>query len=382
MTIAVNEIDGDVLPADAAKTHYKNERIQLPTDLPLAPPSTGTVVTGAPEPWFTNDRSKLGLKSGFHISGKCPSCHHTTMAVCATEYLADDITPAAEAHADTRLQSARQIGVRNFVSSPAPSSTSKTQVTVLRCACTQNHRAPTSGAFGCGSEWLLRVNYDASKDTNPATLHVVPATDSYKYWPAADAAAAQVPHSLTAAEAIAKNWAGVLAAIIALLGVGTLIGSASTVEAYSMIWKVAFGIVDLIALLAAVAVLYQSNLATFGSPRIKDALRPSDLANADLDPLTQASASVRKLQLSVRFTALSVVMTIAAVAILLFKGPASTTPTYKVTYRMASGVVVTTSCGSVAYPSAGAGGDLTFTPANGGSSLSIPTGKKVAVVSC
>ncbi len=398
--------DGRVGPADAPKLWYAIERILLPPDWR----------TVGPAPWFRADRRLLQGQPGFHIIGICPRCRHQTTSVCATEYLADDVDitagsgrqaaaevavrpaaaevavrPAAakvaagepiaarsetaagaddstgqrehERRGRRRLQAENQPSLRwrKPGGIPAPGG-AKTQVTVLRCACVENHVPATPGAFGCGAEWLLQVEYDDSSRPGQTYISIVDPEKAYRYWPAADAAAAEVPAALTTARGAAKSWAGALTAILGLIGIGTLLGSRATLQSFSPLAEVLFGILALIAVLADGVMLYQSDLATFGWPRIRAALKPSDQWNADLDPLTQASASVRKLHRSVWAAVISAVAALGAVGILLFTPPAPVPSSKATVTYVVNGVKTVTPCGTVTFPGASDVPFLTFTP--------------------
>lgn len=389
--------DGRVGPTDAPKLWYANERVLLPPDWR----------TVGPAPWFRTDRRLLQGQPGFHIIGICPRCRHKTTSVCATEYLADDVDitagsgrqaaaevaarPAAanaaagepiaarsetaagtddstgqrehERRGRRRLQAENQPSLRwrKAGGSPPPGG-AKTQVTVLRCACAENHVPATPGAFGCGAEWLLQVEYDDSSQPGQTYISVVDPEKAYRYWPAADAAAAEVPAALTTAQSAAKNWAGALTAILGLVGIGTLLGSRATIQSFSPMVEVLFGILALIAVLADGVMLYQGDLATFGWPQIRAALKPSDQWNADLDPLTQASASVRKLRRSVWAAVISAMAALGAVGILLFTPPAPVPLSRATVTYVVNGVKTVTPCGTVTFPGASRVSFLTFTP--------------------
>ncbi len=389
--------DGRVGPTDAPKLWYASERILLPPDWR----------TVGPAPWFRTDRRLLQGQPGFHIIGICPRCRHKTTSVCATEYLADDVDitagsgrpaaaevaarPAAakaaagepiaarsetaagaddstgpgehERRGRRRLQAENQPSLRwrKPGGSPAPGG-AKTQVTVLRCACVENHVPVTPGAFGCGAEWLLQVEYDDSSQPGQTYISIVDPEKAYRYWPAADAAAAEVPAALTTAQSAAKNWAGALTAILGLIGIGTLLGSRATIQSFSPLAEVLFGILAFIAVLADGVMLYQSDLATFGWPKIRAALKPSDQWNADLDPLTQATASVRKLHRSVWAAAISAMAALGAVGILLFTLPAPVPSSRATVTYVVNGVKTVTPCGTVTFPAASEVPFLTFVP--------------------
>lgn len=331
---APSSVPTDGLPTriGSPKKVFQSERILVPT--------------GWPEARLDNDRDRLSNRPGFHIFGECPSCHDQTTGLCATEYLSQDVRTTL----DSDTEKHRYVVQPRFQTDTPDNSTEvQSQITVLRCACIKNHAAPV-GSFGCGSEWLVRVRYDStSKDK--AFLSAVSPEDAFRCWPAADAAAAQVPASLTNAQAIAKNWGGALTAILTLLGITGLLANRTTVQTLGTFWQVLFGLFAFIAVVADGAMLYQSDLATFGSVKINKVLRPSDLQNADLDPLAQASTSVGKLQRSVWATVVAAVAALIAVGILLFasSGAAPPGPAFsKITFTVAQ-IKTTTACGTVTF---------------------------------
>jgi hypothetical protein len=391
-------------PPNAPKQWYVSERIIV------------TEVGG-----FQNDHDRWYAAPGFHIFGSCPSCHHATSSVCATEYLAQDVdqghggspgskalvapdkaaapedkaaaaedkaaaaedkTATAEDKAATAVDKAAapqykasapqdkadwvgEVGEvrrlqgdgqtpsltdhsrrlwRGFTTThpphgearPAeaePEPIPKTMLTVMRCACTYNHAAqpgapsPPPDTFGCGSQWVVRVLYDDA----PQLAEILPAgeLEATYCWPAADAAAAQVPSALTNARASAKNWSAGLTAILTLGGIGALLTSESTVRSLNTFWQVMFGIFAFVAVIANGVMLYQTTIASYGSSRSADALRPSDLRDADLDALIQARATVKQLHTAILATAVAVLAALFAAGILLYgtTTPAPTTPT-------------------------------------------------------
>ncbi len=331
---------------------------------------------------FHNDHDRFYKAPGFHVFGPCPSCGHDTSSVCATEYLAQDVDPEHVGRPTAQAVAGRAAGawegevreVRRLQYEPtsqgatpsptdqlarywtkfttthpiaeaptaedrgapeeeAPEPTPKTMLTVMRCACTFNHvtqqgaPAPPAGAFGCGSQWMVRVLYDDTAE--PAVILPAGELEAAYCWPAADAAAAQVPKALTNAQASAKNWGAGLTAILTLGGIGALLTNESTVRSLNTFWQVMFGIAAFVAIIANGVMLYQSTIASCGSSRSADALQPSDLRDADLDPLIQARATVRKLRTAMLATAVAVAAGLFAAGILLYgtTTPAPTTPT-------------------------------------------------------
>jgi hypothetical protein len=336
---------------------------------------------------FANDRDTHAKRPGFHIFGKCPNCHGDTTGVCATEYLAEGVPMQGTDRAVASFQADFQTPLRRVSRRRAAGQPSKrrTQITVLRCACTRNHASSPAGTFGCGSEWLLRVEYSLN-NAKETTLTPVSAEEASHYWPAADAAAAEVPDSLATAQAAAKNWGAGLTAVLTLLGVGALFANRTSVQSLGTAAQVVFAALAFVAVVANAVMLYQSTFATYGSPSVKDALKPSDLWNADLDPLMQAAASMRRLQTSVWATGVAVVAALGAAGILLL---ASSTPTpvppatAKITFTL-NGIPTTTPCDTMTLTPLTTPPTSTLTVANttDGTSETIALSAITAVAAC
>jgi len=186
------------------KVDYRVERVQ---------------VDGFSEGLFSDDRLDQGIDPvGFHINGECPSCKHETTALCAAKYIAPDSKELEEA---VKLKTAYDESHQEDLVS---------LVTVLRCACIKSHTNAPANTFGCGTEWLLRVSYlPQVTDSHPKYLPV-PENESFKYWSPADNIAAAVAGSLSAAQAIAKNWQAFLTGFLAILGVASVVGGRNTLQ--------------------------------------------------------------------------------------------------------------------------------------------------------
>jgi hypothetical protein len=391
---------------DSSKPKPNDGRLPHDPDPKLWYASERIVVRAVDLAGFDHDRALLPLGTpGFHVFGSCPSCHHETTGLCATEYLSLELPVSRGARVPVRVrvdsatsskpmttmrvattsefgltpeqldEITRDIGGSTSATDevlaahpelpPSNDVPVKTMLTVLRCACVANHVGPTAGVFGCGSEWLVRVTYDP---TNTTTTTMTPVTyeESVKCWPAADAAATAVPTTLTTAQAAVGKWQTGLTAVIAVLGVTALLSNRATIQTLSVGWQVLFAIAAAVAVGANIVMLLQSDLASFGFPNIRQALPPSDLHNADLDPLTQTRVTVRKLRVSAWATATAVLAAITAVTIILFVHPAPPQPTYKIT-TVTGVTTTTTACGTITYqPTAQVGQPapttLTFKP--------------------
>jgi hypothetical protein len=336
---------------------------------------------------FHDDRVKLWQQPGFHIWGKCPSCGHDTSAVCATDFLAHEqglvgfeqasLKPSRRTlHPWRRLmrRGERRRGGR------------KAMITLMQCACSFNHQPPKgAGPFGCGAEWLLYVTYGPDTAAK-VTIDPVAKEDKniYRCWAAANAAAAEIPTALTNAQASAKNWAGALTALIALSGIGTLLGARSTVQSLDSAPKGLFGALASVALLANAIVLYQSDLAQFGPFNPARRLQPSDLRNADLDPLIEARNSIRRLRTAISAAAVSALAAVSAALILLFVHAAPAAPSSKVTYKTGE-ITNTTACSTVSTPATRAGGETTLdvTPQSGDKQTkTIPLSQVTTIAGC
>jgi hypothetical protein len=383
--------DGILPPDPDPKEWYAHERVRLEAD-DLA--------------GFDHDRATLPLDTpGFHILGFCPSCRHPTSALCATEYLSLDLPASRGARVPVSIRRDRPTSSTPFTTMrvattsdstltadqihelsrdiggsasatdeilaqhpdlpPRNDVPAKTMLTVVRCACIANHVAPTPETFGCGTEWLVRVTYDPKNKDN-TVLSPVTYEESVNCWAAADAAAMAAPAALTTAQAAAGKWQTALTAIIAVLGVTALLSNRATIQTLSPGWETLFAIAAAAAVVANIVTLLQSDLASLGFPHIRQALLPSDLQNADLDPLTQARVTLRKLRTSTWATGAAVLAATIAVSIVLFVHPALPKPSYKIT-TAAGGTTTTSACGTISYPPAAKPGQpapttLTFTP--------------------
>jgi hypothetical protein len=371
----------------ASKTGYGKERI---LDL-----GAGT----DPDETFRNDYRVLWKEPGFHIVGPCPSCGHETSAVCAIAYLPSE----AERPRSERATRLRALLPTRVVAAQG----SRTYVTALRCACIENHALPdkqqaspkaepgagprndhgvNSGdanvdgdkaattfadAFGCGAEWLLRVTLEPIEPPPPThsdqprdkvRLSIVPFDEAVRSWPAAEAAFSEAVDAPSQAETSAKGWGTALTAMLTLLGVGGLLTGRTTVQALPSLWRWVFAAAAAVALCADAFMLYQSNFASFGSPRIERNLVASRPQHSDLDQLMEARTSSSRLQMAVRATAGAAAAAVVAVGVLLLV-PSARSPASSKLSLTVNGSTTKTPCGVLVYPtSGGAATAVRFTP--------------------
>ncbi len=352
---------------------------------------------------FRTDRADLPHEPAFHIIGTCPHCGDETVAVCAIDYLAAE---------NAGLRSKHTTRLRDLVRRPAPIAGS--YITVLRCACIENHAAPQKGqssayghgtaesdtdaptgssgaGFGCGAEWLLRVTMgsapcenDPTKSCETVQLEKVCAAKATRYWPAADAAAAEATDAPANAVASAKGWGAAFTAMLTLLGVGGLVSSRTTVQTLPTLSRLLFAVLAGLALLADAIMLYQSNTASFGSPRIRRNVLASRPLDADLDPFMEAKTSARRLRAAVLATIAAAVLAAGASAILLFVNPARPGAHSTLTLTT-NGITNKTPCGTLVYPttSSTAAKSVRFTPiVSGAKTETIPLSEITEVDAC
>jgi len=311
------------------KTWYARERIQLDSAEGFQDDRPALCEELPKRNRFFHRRSRIFHSRpkdlpGFHIRGICPSCNHDTSAVCATRFLAHDDEDAA-ANGDGRM----------------------TQVTVVRCACTYNHVPSTSGDFGCGSEWLVRVRFDEDS-AEPVRLEPVPHDEAKYRWPLAEAAANDANTCLTTAQTAAKNWAPALGGLLTFFGIGALLANRSSLLTLSSPWGILLYVAAGAAVILNILMLIQSDLAQFGWPgRHKAPPDRGHLENEDLEPLFQAASSARKLKRSVWLTTLAIAAALGAIAILTFAPSRSTS---KITYTDKNGIEVTSPCSTIIKP--------------------------------
>jgi len=296
--------------APVSKGKRVSQRVLLPPEYP----------TGE----FDDDRTTMGKDMvGFHLSGKCPVCKHDSSAVCATRYLAN------EQHDDGE-------------------SRDRYQVTALKCACVEDHTSeeqPAPLTFGCGAEWLLKVSWSHDNADVTVKKESVLDDEAWKAWAAADANGAAIPSTLTTYQGVAGKWQAALTAIVALVSVGTLLTGRSAFQSLATGWQVGLIAALAVAVLGNAAVLWKSDLASFGFPTLKYAVQSvKNLPNADLAPLTLAKKAEDQMWSSFGFAIPTILASMAAIAILLFVGPAPPTASYKVTEKLGT-VSTTTPCG-------------------------------------
>jgi hypothetical protein len=247
---------------------------------------------------YADDRKSMKKPMvGFHLSGPCPVCEHQTTAVCATSYLANEQTPDPERR-------------------------DRTQTTALKCACVEDHtseQAPAPLSFGCGAEWLLKVSWSRTESQIAVKKEVVTEEEAMRVWAAADANGVAIPSTLATYQAVAGKWQTALTAIVALVGVGSLLAGHTTFQMLSAPWQVGFAVALAVAIIGNGAVLWTSDLASFGFPTLRHAVAShKELYNSDLAPLKLAKKAQTQMWWSFGFAIPTIAASIAAVSIFLF----------------------------------------------------------------
>jgi hypothetical protein len=341
------------------KTAYAVERIQL---------------NDWPPDNFRDDRKEQGDKPpGFHIYGLCPSCRHQTSALCAVEYLENDQDLVTAEDDPQRLRRNGRVG-------------STTVVTVLRCSCLQPHLGVPAGSEGCGTEWLLRVNYFREDREADVDLYPVKADEAFRYWLPAEDITNSIPTALAAVQATAGKWQTALAALIAVLGVSAIISGESTIVALDVKWKIWLGVAAATAVIGNLFMLYFSDLASLGFPGLRSAKRQRSLVDTDLEPLKQVAATVREIRIARFATIVAVLGALAATGIFLFVSPAAPKDESKLTVTIGQSgtkTTTTTGCGTVVIVIKQSQKYVEFKrDAKGTKSISYPLSEVTAIDAC
>ena len=344
---------------------------------------------------------------GFHVFGKCPSCGHYANALLATKYLtyydsdgSKTKSPAPASRTLTKRLEALSLTRVPTLAHPraqpnaAPPNTPfpaddarRTQVLVMRCNCDQSH-SDKDDPFGCGSEWLLAVNYIPSD--SEATVYKLPLsdTDSSRVWQSAESVTAATSATLTSSQASATKWTSVFTAALGILGLAGILGGRTTIQALGGGWEVALGIAVVVALLGNIAMLGFANNASLGFPSLRKAPDIVELKNADLQPLHDADDAIKALDKARTAAYLSGFAALIAIFIFLFAPQPAATGDFMLKIALpqnpattsATTVSTTTQCGSLAISADGK--IYTLTPARGGTAVTYPVADITQVKKC
>jgi hypothetical protein len=259
---------------------------------------------------------------GFHIQGECPSCQHQTNALCATKY----IEPEDPDIVRSRQARRTELGITQHLSTGGV-----TQITLLRCACIADHPG-AKDQLGCGSEWLLEVNYAKTLPRGTVGFNIVPADELAHFWSVANDRSTAISTLLSQAQGAATKWQTGLTAILGVLAIGTILTGRDTISTFSVGWKIAIAAALIVALLGNAFMLYFSNVASIGPLLRRSSFNPEPLKDADLAPLKAASRSAAKLRNAFYATVASFLGALFAVGIYAYgpsvpASPAITTPT-------------------------------------------------------
>ena len=330
-----------------------------------------------PDRNFRDDRAaQVRDFVGFHIYGTCPSCGHETSALCSAKYLAqDDVVYQDDRPTDPYEQEWRQPAGR------------VTNVTLLRCACLSRHEGGPDGSFGCGSEWLLRVTYSVEDPAAPVHVYPVREDEACRYWHPAEDVTDSVPKALADAQAGAGKWQGSLSALLAVLGLSAVLAGRDTILSLGTGAKWALGVAALVAILGNLLMLYFSDLASFGFPKIAHATQPRSLLDSDLAPLVAAQRSTSNLRVARAFTAVALAGALVATGVFLFAPKQVAQPGSKLTVTVAgsgdTGTKLTTACGVARFDDDARPTTVTFTPPEKGARpVTYPIGEVSAIEPC
>lgn len=308
-----------------------------------------------------NERDKSMV--GFHIRGHCPGCFHPTSAVCATRYLAEKMSPDEQGR-------------------------DRHMYTTLKCACIGAHTLAPPATFGCGAEWMLKVSYNSAHPGDRPLIAGVPQAEAQYRWAAADANGAAIPGSLSTFQTSAGKWQTALTAIVALVGIGSLLTGRSTFQTLIPVWQLLLVVALGVAVLSDGLMLWAADLASLGFPSLRSSTEDlKDLEEADLAPLEMARKAEHRLWTSFAFAVPTIAASIFALAILLFVGSANPAPTYKVSYTQKGSIAMTTSCGTFSSPlptpSKRLSPNITFTPkVNGATPIPVGTMTITSIAGC
>jgi hypothetical protein len=344
---------------------------------------------------------------GFHVFGKCPSCGHFANALLATKYLTyyDSDGSKAKAPASANRSLTKRLETLNLErattlahpraqphaappNAPFPADGARrTQVLVMRCNCDQNH-SDKDDAFGCGSEWLLAVNYIPSDSA--ATVYKLPLSDvdSSRVWQSAESVTAATSAALTSSQASATKWTSVFTATLGVLGLAGILGGRTTIQGLGGGWEIALGLAVVVALLGNIAMLGFAGDASAGFPALRSAPDKVELQNADLQPLHDADAAIKALDKARTAAYLSGFAALIAIFIFIFAPQPAATGDFMLKIALpqtpagsATPIVSTvTQCGSLAISADGK--TYTLTPARGGTAVAYPVADITQVEKC
>lgn len=258
---------------------------------------------------------------GFHVAGECPSCKHPT---------SDLFSLVAVVEAGSQIQLAAPPMKDAILAGPRGATTKtvdKIRVAAMHCRCAGDH-AGASGAFGCGTSWLLGTTSDIDpkkvSSTEPTFVALTLAEET-KWWPAAEGVASASTSALTVVQAVGTKWQAGIASILAVAGLATITGARDTlhkINGYSEFFILALGVLAILLTAISLALALWS---TVGFPALGDASSTQTLEGADLEPLRQAFESVKWLKRSSWCSLAAFVASFAAILILLIT-PDSPTP--------------------------------------------------------
>jgi hypothetical protein len=379
------------------KTHYKLERVLLDANY-----DTNTA--------FGDDLADQSADVGFHVFGGCPSCAHPTTALLASKYLTDYQTDPGNADVQVAVSPprTRKAGLLNLdgVTAHSPgrvhparaadhsgelrATNRRTQVLAMRCSCAENHPDQKDGTFGCGSEWLLAVNYDPTKRSATVLKLPVSAEDGSRVWQSADEVATAVSAALSSSQASATKWLTAYTSLLAVLGLAGVLAGRSTIQALGGGWQVLLAIAVLVALLGDIAMIALANYSSLGFPGLRAAPDHVELKNADLQPLLDAEASIKALRHARTATYVSACGALVAIGVFLFAPQPAATGDVKLTVQVptapSSGstggdtLTSTTQCGALSVAADKA--SYTLTPVGGGTAITYPAAYVTKIEKC
>jgi hypothetical protein len=247
-------------------------------------------------------------------------------------------------------------------------------VAAIHCRCIQTHDGD-GGNFGCGASWLIAAtNVTPQADTH---LYALTPEREAKFWPAAEAVAAQTDSVLTTVQGTAKTIQTGLAAVIALLGVGAVFTSRDTLQKLSggdRAWIVGLAAASVLADAVFVGLLL---LAQVAFPWVKKAATSNELIAADLDPLRLARGAAQRTQMGTVAAILAFILAAISLIVLVSVSDADANDTHlNVTTVAPDGKSTTATCGVIPKdqptPAIGSPGAIDIQPSGAPSPTPIP----------
>jgi uncharacterized membrane protein YeaQ/YmgE (transglycosylase-associated protein family) len=148
---------------------------------------------------------------------------------------------------------------------------------------------------------------------------VVCQDEAQRVWATADTNGNAIPSTLTTYQTVTGKWQAALTAIVAGVGLASLLSGHTVFETLSAVWQAGFVAAFVVAIIGNAAVLVISDLASFGFPTLGYVVKNGKkLDEADLAPLKSARKAQTKMWWSLALAVPTIAASIAGASILLF----------------------------------------------------------------